>query len=99
MNIEIPIFKPGTHIPMTGSAITFSDDDVSAMAQAYDPDLFDAPVVIGHPKHDDPAWGWAQKLAFRDGSLWASLRDLHDDFVGLVRNKQFKKISASFYHP
>lgn len=99
MSIEIPIFKSGTHTAMSGVSRTYSDDDLIGIAHAYNPDLFDAPVVIGHPEHNHPAWGWVDRLAFRDGSLWASLRDLHADFVERVRSKQFKKISASFYPP
>lgn len=99
MNIEIPIFTPGTHTAMNGVKRTYSDNDLIAIAHAYNPDLFDAPIVIGHPEHDHPAWGWVERLTFRDGSLWASLRDLHDSFVERVRAKQFKKISASFYPP
>lgn len=99
MNIEIPIFKPGTHTAMSGDQRAFSDADLAATATAYDPALFDAPAVIGHPEHNGPAWGWVESLAIRGGVLSAKLRDLDANFVEMVRAKRFKKISASFYLP
>lgn len=99
MNIEIPIFKPGTHTAMSGDQRAYSDADLSATATAYDPALFDAPAVIGHPEHNGPAWGWVESLVNRGGMLWAKFRDLDASFVEMVRAKRFKKISASFYLP
>lgn len=99
MNIEIPIFQSGTHTAMNGEARAFTDADLSATAAAYDPALFDAPAVIGHPEHNGPAWGWVESLVTKGGMLWAKLRDLDASFVEMVRAKRFKKISASFYLP
>lgn len=99
MNIEIPIFQAGTHTAMSGDERAFTDADLSATANAYDPALFDAPVVIGHPEHNGPAWGWVESLAIKGGLLMAKLRDLDASFVEMVRAKRFKKISASFYLP
>jgi hypothetical protein len=99
MNIEIPIFQAGTHTAMSGDERAFSDADLAATANAYDPALFDAPAVIGHPEHNGPAWGWVESLAIKGGLLMAKLRDLDASFVEMVRAKRFKKISASFYLP
>lgn len=99
MNIEIPIFQAGTHTAMSGDKRAFSDADLAATATAYDPALFDAPAVIGHPEHNGPAWGWVESLAIKGGLLMAKLRDLDASFVEMVRTKRFKKVSASFYLP
>ena len=99
MNIEIPIFQSGTHVAMNGDERTFSEADLAATASAYDPALFDAPAVIGHPEHNGPAWGWVESLVIKGGMLLAKLRDLDASFVEMVRAKRFKKISASFYLP
>jgi len=96
------IFRPGTHTPMTGEPITFSEDVVKAIAAAYDPARHEAPVVIGHPKDDAPAWGWVKGLEFRDGALIAELDQVEPAFAELVEAGRFKKVSASFYpagHP
>lgn len=67
----IQIFKPGKRTAMSGVTLDFSDADLQATAAAYDPAKHEAPLVVGHPKHDDPAYGWAASLAYADGALEA----------------------------
>jgi hypothetical protein len=98
-NNLIQIFKPGTHVTMGGDALSFSEADIAATAAAYDPALKDAPLVVGHPKTDDPAFGWTQSLQFADGILSAVPRDVYPAFGKMVNDKLFPKISAAFYHP
>lgn len=57
------VFKPGTHTAMNGASFDFSESDIAATVQAYDPALHEAPLVIGHPKHDAPAAGWVKSLS------------------------------------
>lgn len=95
----IQIFKPGKHVAMSGAALSFSETDLSATASAYDPDKHEAPLVCGHPRHDDPAYGWVGKLSFAEGVLEAAPVQVNTDFAELVASGAFKKISASFYAP
>ncbi|MFZ6748523.1 peptidase [Undibacterium sp. Ren11W] len=95
----IQIFKPGQHIAASGDAYNFSESDVSAMVAAYNPATHEAPIVVGHPKHDLPAYGWVKSLAFADGVIQAEPDQIDPDFSEMVSNGRFKKISASFYHP
>lgn len=95
----IQIFRPGTHTAMSGAVLSFSEDDLSAAAEAYDPALHEAPLVVGHPRHDAPAYGWVNRLAFADGALEAVPAQLDEAFAEMVRNGRFKKVSASFYPP
>lgn len=99
MSIRIPIFTPGEHTAMNGATRVYTQDDISATAAFYNPALFQAPVVLGHPEHNHPAWGWVTALAFEDGQLVADLDDLDPDFIDWVRSGRYKKISASFYLP
>jgi hypothetical protein len=57
----------------------------------------EAPAVIGHPKENAPAYGWATALKFSDGSLWAQFGDTDDEFEKMVAARRFKNRSASFY--
>lgn len=95
----IQIFKPGKHVAMSGAALSFSETDLAATAAAYDPAKHEAPLVIGHPKHDDPAFGWVGKLAFAEGALDVEPVQVNADFAEMVASGAFKKISASFYSP
>ncbi len=93
------IFKPGSHTAMNGARIDFSESDLAATVSAYDPALHEAPMVIGHPKHDAPAAGWVKSLAVTPSGLVAEPQQVDPAFAELVAKGSYKKISASFYHP
>ena len=95
----LQIFKPGTHAAMSGDVLRFSAADLAASATAYNPALFEAPIVIGHPKIDGPAYGWVKSLAFASGGLEATPDQVDPAFAEMVAAGRFKKISASFYNP
>jgi hypothetical protein len=94
----IQIFKPGTHTAMSGAVLNFTEAHMAASAAAYNPALHEAPIVVGHPKHDDPAYGWVKSLAFADG-LEAEEHQIDPAFAEMRTAGRFKKISASFYTP
>lgn len=95
----IEIFRPGRHTDMGGATIAFTDADLAAMAAAYDPALHEAPIVVGHPATDGPAYGWVSGLDVVDGRLRASARQVDVAFAELVREGRYQKVSASFYRP
>lgn len=104
MSIEqalMEIFRRGQHIDMAGQARNFSDADLKASAEAYDPDLHEAPHVIGHPAMNAPAYGWVRSLEYseEDGLLRAGSRQVEPQFAEMVNEGRFKKRSASFYPP
>jgi hypothetical protein len=95
----IEIFKPGTHVTMGGVAMSFSEADVAATAAAYDPALRDAPLVVGHPAADHPAYGWTDAAQFADGVLTITPKDVDPAFAEMVNAKRFPRISAAFLGP
>lgn len=95
----IQIFKPGRHTAMSGAALAFSESDLQASAAAYDPAKHEAPIVVGHPKTDGPAYGWVKSLGFAEGGLEAQPDQVDAAFSEMVAAGRFKKISASFYAP
>lgn len=101
MNTSAPIqiFKPGKHTAMSGAELEFSESDLQAMVAAYDPAVYDAPLVVGHPKLDAPAYGWIKSLSFADGIVSAEPQDVDPEFAELVKSRRFKKVSASFFAP
>ncbi len=96
---KIEIFKAGRHTSMSGDEIEFSAGDLHKSAAAYDPSVHEAPIVVGHPRTDDPAYGWVSRLTSPNGSLFAELDKLDPAFVDMVHAGRFKKVSASFYTP
>lgn len=97
---RVSIFKPGRHTSANGTTLDFSEEQLAASIAAYDPAKHEAPLVIGHPKDNGPAWGWVGGLAFAEGEVVAdSLRQVDPVFSELVESGKFKKVSASWYTP
>jgi hypothetical protein len=99
MNKPIQIFKPGKRTAMSGEVIEFTQTMLDATAAAYDPALHEAPFVKGHPKTDDPAYGWAASIVSKPGILLAVPRQVEPAFAEDVKAGRWKKRSASFYPP
>ncbi len=97
---KVEVFRPGTFTSMDGTEITFSAEDVSAIATAYNRQSAPAPVVVGHPRHDSPAYGWADNFSINDeGKLIAEIDDLTPSFVEAVTEGRYRKISMAFFTP
>lgn len=95
----IHIFRAGSHTAMQGQTIAFDEADLAASAAAYDPTKHEAPIVVGHPTADAPAFGWVQSLAAEGRDLNAMPRQVDPAFAEAVSKGRFKKVSASFYQP
>jgi phosphopantetheine adenylyltransferase len=93
------LFKAGKHTSASGSTLDFSEADLQAAVAAYDPAVHEAPIVIGHPKENGPAWGWVKSLSYADGTISAEPIQVDEDFAEMVVKGRFKKRSASFYTP
>lgn len=93
------IFKAGRQTAMNGAEIEFSEADLAATVAAYDPALHEAPIVVGHPRTDAPAYGWVRALSSTGADLQADPHQVDAAFAELVRAGRFKKISAAFYPP
>lgn len=93
------IFRAGTRTDANGNTVTITEADLAAAAQAYDPKVHEAPIVVGHPKADAPAYGWVKSLNVQNGVLTADFAQVDDGFADLVKAGRYKKVSASFYPP
>ncbi|MCL2790114.1 MAG: hypothetical protein FWD79_05665 [Desulfobulbus sp.] len=96
---RLEIFKTGRHTALGGQVLEFSEADLRATVDAYDPDKHEAPLVVGHPGLDAPAYGWVKGLAFADGVMIAEPGQVDPAFAEMVNAGRFKKISGSFYLP
>ncbi len=93
----IHFFRSGQHVTSTGQALAFSEGDLAAIAAAYDPKTHEAPIVVGHPKTDAPAYGWIEKIIAKADGLHAVTRQVNHEFAELVRQGAYKKVSPGFY--
>ena len=95
----IHVFRAGTHTTTGGEKITFTEADLAASAAAYDPALHEAPIVVGHPQQDAPAYGWLQSMKLDGADLFAAGKQIDPEFAEMVRAGRFKKISMKWYRP
>lgn len=96
---DIHIFRRGTHTAVSGATIDFNDEMLADAAAVYDPALHEAPIVVGHPEINAPAYGWVGGLSFAGGDVSAHPSQIDPAFAEMVRNGNFKKVSASWYLP
>lgn len=97
--LQLPIFKVGRHTDMSGATLEITEADLEKTVAAYLPSRHEAPLVVGHPQHDAPAWGWVAAMTLVDGILWATPHQVDPAFAKQVATGRYKKISASFYTP
>jgi hypothetical protein len=85
----IEVFRAGTHTDCSGKQMTFAASDLDEMVANVA--LGKPPAVLGHPKHDDPAYAWAT-LKREGDSLFAKFEDINPAFAagvdaGAYRNR------------
>ena len=96
----IEIFRAGRHIDDAGVAHSFGEADLAGMAASYNPALREAPLTVGHPKDNLPAYGWVKAVArTAGGALAITSHQVEPQFAEMVSAGRFKKRSASFYPP
>ncbi|MFU8924904.1 hypothetical protein [Acinetobacter puyangensis] len=96
----IKIFKVGNHTDTNGVTRSYTRDMLAECVAAYSAEVHEAPFVLGHPKHDDPALGWADHLELdKDGILWAYPKKVDAEFAENVNAEKHNKVSSSFYLP
>lgn len=101
LTARIEVFRPGTFKPMQGDAITYTAAELKAVADAYDPATAPAPIVVGHPEADAPAFGWVESFEYDTAAerLFANLHEIEPSFAELVKAGRYKKVSMSFFGP
>lgn len=97
MDEWIQIFRTGNHVDSAGNAKDWSQADLDAIIAQYNPTHHEAPVVIGHPTENAPAWGWVEALKREGEFLYAKMKNLIPEFVDMVKKGLFKKRSISLY--
>ncbi len=95
----IEIFRAGTHTDGAGIRRTFSRGDIAAMAAGYSRHSELAPVVLGHPAADAPAYGWVRGLRADGDVLVADIDQVEPSFAQAVRDGRYRHVSAALFLP
>ncbi len=93
------ICRPGSFVDNKGRMVEVTEADLREMATAYNPKLRRSPLVVGHPKMDDPAFGWVKELDYRDGALVATAEQVNQEFALAVQDGSYANRSAAFFRP
>jgi hypothetical protein len=102
----VQAFKSGNHTSSNGQAGTYTQADLEELTDAVNASLSDGthriPAVLGHPEHDDPAYGWVEQAKLIGKDLFVKFKDVVSDLADAVNSKQYQSISVRLYpreHP
>lgn len=84
----------------------FTLKELSEIASTYDPENYEAPILIGHlsdpayqGKSAIPAFGWIGKVKVVGDHLKLVASQFSEQLKGLIEGGFYKKVSAAFFKP
>jgi len=100
LNGWIEVFRGGRQLDSTGHQHD-GDRLIENAVKTFDPAQHEPPVVVGHPQHDSPAFGWVHGIrkVIKNGVvvMEVKLKQVMPEFSQAVTAGRFKKRSAAFY--
>lgn len=94
----IEVFKAGTWTDSSGNTKTWTEEDLQKIVEMYNSQKeHEAPVVIGHPKDNAPAYGWVERLERKGSSIFAKIKPTVSEFLDWIKQGLYKKVSISLY--
>jgi hypothetical protein len=93
----IEVFAKGRWTDGEGNTKDWTFGDLLKIASSYNPQVYEAPIVIGHPETNSPAYGWIGALKVEGNKLLAKPKQLLSEFREWVRQGAYKKISISLF--
>ena len=94
----IEVFRAGKQTSSSGSVKTWTKSDLDTIVKKYNEGSHEAPLVIGHPKTDDPAFGWVKSLKRKGNVLFAELDQVIEEFQEMFNKGMYKKRSIALYN-
>ena len=91
----ICIARTGTFHDSQGRPHSFSEADLETIRAGYDPSRSEAPLVFGHPKDSDPAYGWVSALKREGQKLFAQFAHVPAEVKKLVQDRRYRYVSMS----
>lgn len=95
------VFKAGKHTDANGNEREWSSEDIDTIISKYNnqmpDDKHEAPVVIGHPVNNSPAYAWVESLKKDGETLLAKFTQIDPEFEQLIKEGRYKKVSIALY--
>lgn len=95
MSKWINIFKTGTHTDSSGREKTWTKEHLDTIVSNYGERTEDSPLVLGHPKDSDPAFGWTKALRRAGEFMQAQVAQIPEKLRQAVDTGQYKNLSIS----
>ena len=89
---ELQIFRAGNYGPKG----TYTPADLQQIASDYNPSAHEAPLCIGHPTTNAPAFGWLKSVRADGDLLFGTFEEVPPAMDTAVRQGAFKKRSIAF---
>lgn len=90
----IEIFEGGEQTDSRGNTKTWSESELDSIIANFNKET-SAPAVVGHPKHDAPAYGWVESLKREGLKLYAKFHQIESKFEDMVKKGRFRKRSVA----
>lgn len=89
------IAKVGTWTTSSGETFMLDESKLDKIINQFQQGERRVPLVFGHPKDNQPAYGWLFELRRSGSTLQAKFKQIHKDVLKLVENGNFKNVSVS----
>ncbi len=89
------IARAGTWTDMHGQVVNLTEADLDRLVANFDPAASPgAPLVLGHPKTDAPAYGWVRELKRQGAKLLARFRSVPEELKRAVAEERYRNFSV-----
>ena len=90
----IELFRAGHQVDSAGRSREWTEAELDQIVQNHSAATA-APIVIGHPKTDAPAYGWAQTLKREGKKLLGRFTQVEPSFADLVKEGRYRRRSVA----
>lgn len=97
--MRLEIFSAGLHTDSEGRPKKWTDTDLENIAKMYNEQAgaHEAPICVGHPKDNSPAYGWLEKVEKVGDKLYGVFKEMTPQFQEWLNKRHYKKRSLSLY--
>ncbi|MFP4528528.1 MAG: hypothetical protein ACLFQX_08265 [Candidatus Kapaibacterium sp.] len=101
MDIWIECFRAGEQTDSAGNTHNWTVAELDEIVRKYneqsEAERHEAPIVLGHPEDDSPAYGWVKALKREGDTLMALLTDMKPEFMQWVKDGHYRKRSIALF--
>lgn len=90
----IELFRAGHQTDSNGRGREWTEAEIDQIVQNHSASTA-APIVIGHPKTDAPAYGWAQALKREGKKLLGRFTQVEPTFANMVKEGRYRRRSIA----